>query len=159
MDNHTHHAKALIERTQGRLLRTFAAVPDDKLTWSPSSTSKSALDIVKHVAQTNLFIAKALCGEPLPDAASLPEIEKAMEAAASHITTRDQAVACFNESVATVLATIDKLTEDDLAKDIVLPFTTMPASALIYISGMHAANHAGQIDYIQTIYGDMDEHM
>ena len=46
-------AKMLADKACRRLLNTFAAVPDDKLTWSPSPTSRNALQIVAHTGFSN----------------------------------------------------------------------------------------------------------
>jgi hypothetical protein len=158
MDSAIAQAKDTIKRGHERVLKTLAATPDDKLDWSPSSTSKSPIGIANHAAQTNFFFAKVFQGEPLPTMGSLEEADRLMQSASSGIRTREQAVQSLNDSVAAVLAGLDHLGPEDMAKDIPLPFATMPMGFLIFIPGMHMGNHAAQIDYVQTIWGDMENH-
>jgi hypothetical protein len=158
MDPAIAQAKDAIKRGHERLLKTFGATPDDKLTWSPSSTSKSPLGIVNHASQTNLFFLKVMRGEPLPPLGSIEEADKAMQAASAGITTREQAVSVLNDSVAGLNAALDALPAEDLAKDVTLPIFTMPMGYIIHIPGMHMTSHAAQIDYVQTIWGDTENH-
>ena len=58
--------KAGVERASQALLKTFAAVPDDKLGWSPSETSRSSLWIVGHCGRANEAFARGMRGEPFP---------------------------------------------------------------------------------------------
>jgi uncharacterized damage-inducible protein DinB len=159
MDPRIISAKETTQRGHDRLLNTLGATHDDKLDWSPSSTSKSALGLVSHSAEANFFFAKVIGGEEIPPVKSVEDADEKMKAAAKQLTTRDQAVHRLEESVAALMAAIDKLSSADLDKDVVLPFRTMPMNFAISIPGMHMANHASQIDYIQTIYGDAQNHM
>ena len=147
------------KRGHERLLKTFTETPDDKINFAPSATSRSAHDIVVHIAQSNKFMSKSICGESLPAAGSLEDFDKFMKEASAGITTRAQALAILDESMSELMSALECLTPADLGKEVVLPFATLPLAFFIFVPGMHMGNHASQIDYIQTIYGDMANHM
>ncbi|HPT99844.1 MAG TPA: DinB family protein, partial [Armatimonadota bacterium] len=90
-------AKQWTREGKSRFLNTFAFVPDDKLTWTPSPTALSALRIAAHVGVTNQTLAGAIAGEALPtnDPAELSAMGDAAEKA---ITTREAAVRLIEES-------------------------------------------------------------
>ena len=39
------------------------------------------------------------------------------------------------------------------------PFGPMPMAFWVNLPGMHMGSHASQIDYLQTIWGDLVDHM
>ncbi|MGO8671705.1 MAG: DinB family protein [Capsulimonadaceae bacterium] len=151
-------AKRTVEMSKTRLLKTFAAVPDDKLTWSPSETSKSPLRIVAHSGLSNRSLAAMIRGEQRP-AMSMEEILAGREAEEKAITTREQAVALVEESVQVYLAALDTVTEERLAGTVTTPFGVIPMHGFMFMGSRHMDGHSAQIDYIQTIWGDLAFHM
>lgn len=149
-------AKQSIVMGKERFLKTFSFVPDDKLNWSPTPTAKSALRIAAHVGLSNQGMAGIVRGEKFPFA-SMKEMFEDVEPAEKAITTREQAIKQIEDGTSMALAALDALTPERLAADAGLPMP-MPMGQFIMIIGMHMLNHAAQIDYLQTCWGDMENH-
>jgi uncharacterized damage-inducible protein DinB len=158
MNEAIERSKTQVVNCKDRLLKTFAAVPDDKVTWSPSATAKSALRIAAHVGVTNFGFAGVLRGQGLKSA-SLEELFAHFNREEAKITSREQAVKLIDDSSNAVLAALDELTDAKMATEVMGPFGPMPMTFWMALAGRHADNHASQIDYLQTIWGDMEIHM
>jgi hypothetical protein len=133
-------------------------IPDDKLTWSPSPTSKSALKIAAHVASSLHGMAGALSGKPMPDM-NFNDFMAMMAAEDAKITTREQAVSALESGFAAVLSGLDKVTQEQMAGKITTPFGEIPADSFVLLPSLHTDCHASQLDYLQTTWGDMEMHM
>jgi uncharacterized damage-inducible protein DinB len=151
-------AKTFANDAKGALLKTFACVPDDKLSWQPAETAKSALRVAAHAALPNAFFAAILRGEGLPPAPP-EELFAQQEAAEAAITTRQQVVELLERGTAEVQAALDALTPELIASTVETPFLTAPMTFFMTLPGLHMWTHASQIDYLQTLWGDMEFHM
>lgn len=158
MNEAIERSKAQVVNCKDRLLKTFAAVPDDKVTWSPSPTAKSALRIVAHIGVTNFGFTGLLRGQE-SQFASFEELFAYFDHEEAKITSREQAVKLIEDSSNAVLAALDELSEEKMASEVKGPFGTMPMTFWMALPGRHADNHASQIDYLQTIWGDLGIHM
>lgn len=150
-------AKQTIVMGKERFLKTFSFVPDDKLTWSPSSTSKSALQIAAHIGLSNEGMAGIVRGEK-PPFSNMAELFQIMNVEEKKITSREQAIAVIESGTNTALAALDALTPEKLAGPAGVPGMEMPMAQFIMIIGSHVMNHAAQIDYLQTTWGDLENH-
>lgn len=148
-------AKLLTVAAKNRILRTFSHVPDEKLTWTPAPSSKSALRIAAHIGVSNYGMSAVLRGDH-PPVSSMQELMKFMSEKELSVTSRDEAVKAIESSTEHYLATLDTLTHDRLKEDIVLPFGTFPTIGFIFVCGRHMESHSAQIDYLQTMWGDLD---
>jgi uncharacterized damage-inducible protein DinB len=146
-------AKALTQMVAARMRSALRATPDDKLQWSPSDTARNTLHIVGHICAANKAIAATLRGEPMP-AMTLSEIPH------SEIPLKDrsEAESELEAGVSALLAALDEMTADRLASQVATPFGMMPMTTLITIPGYHMMGHLGQVDYLQTIWGDWEMH-
>jgi len=151
-------AKAFANDGKGALLKTFSCVPDDKLNWQPAGTAKSALRIAAHAATPNSFFASLLRGEGMPDV-PVEEVFAQQEAAEAALTSREQVVELIERSSAEVEAALEALTPELIASTVETPFLTAPMTFFMTLPGLHMYTHASQIDYLQTIWGDMEFHM
>lgn len=150
-------AKMHAERNAAQLLHTFSFVPDDKLNWTPSPTSKSALRIVAHCAVSNHGISRAIRREPSPEM-PFEELLKMMEAEELKITTREQAIQAVNDSLKVVLESLDTVTQEAAGGTANSPFGELPMMFWMFLPGNHMLGHACQVDYLQTIWGDLEFH-
>lgn len=146
-------AKQITRDGKQRFLNTFAFVSDDKLTWTPSPTAKSALRIAAHVGVSNQALLGVFSDQPMPkmSGAELHALGERLEAA---VKTREQAVALIEETTEAVVAALDKVTPDQVGKMVETPFITAPLGFFMTLFGAHMSQHAAQIDYLQTIWGD-----
>ena len=139
--------QGLVQFGSRRLTAAFQSVPDDKLAWSPAPSGRNTLQIIAHVCAVSERLAGAFRGEQ----AEPTHREEA-------ITSRDQAAQWLETSTQDVLASLGTLTPARIASDMPTPFGTMPMRRMMLISGIHLFGHAGQIDYLQTLWGDPEMH-
>jgi hypothetical protein len=139
-------------------LSTFSHVPDEKLTWSPAPSAKSALRIAAHIGLSNDRLANVLQGRMPPPGLSFEELSERGNAQEMEITSREMAVKLIEDSTERYIAALDTLTADHLAGETQTPFGRFPTSAFIFICGQHMRSHAAQIDYLETVWGDLQDH-
>ena len=148
-----------VKQNSDRLLHLLTFVPDDKLTWSPSETSKSSIRLVAHCALTSKFFADLLTHN-MPDPMPSPqECFGALHAEELNYTTRESVIALTNENTAELCKAIETITAENIGSMLNSPFGPMPLQFWLAMSSEHMVGHAGQIEYIQTIWGDLDNHM
>ncbi len=132
-------------------LRNFSKVPDDKLTWAPTPTSKSALRVAAHTAVTSANFAEFIRNRKLPAGDDIPDFMARTAAAEAAITTREEMEGVFRDNTQKVLDALDTLTDEDFE----LVFDSgMSMKFLMRLAGWHATLHLGQIDYLQTCWND-----
>ncbi len=158
MNKAIEQAKQAVNTAKDRLLKTFSFVPNDKLNWSPSPTAKNALRIAAHAAVGNYANASLIRGEKLKTT-SPSEMMAFVYAEEKKVTSRDQAVKLIEDSCKTVLAALDGLTEQKMATSVASPFGTFPMMFWMNFPSSHMEYCAAQIDYLQTIWGDLEIHM
>ena len=151
-------AKASLQGAKEKLLKSFASVPDDKLTWSPSETARSAVWLVAHCGTANQAFAAILTGKPLPFPSDPKEVAEIIRNAGREITSREEAVRLLETSTAEVLAALDATTEDKLASSPNSPFGPLPYGFWMAVPGGHIGGHTQQLEYLQTIWGDLQDH-
>ena len=156
--NAIEQAKQHTLACKGRFQLTFSFVPDDKLDYSPSSTTRTPLRIATHVAMSNFTFAGIIKMDP-PKESDMEAIKAMMAEKEASITTREQALAMLEESTDAVLAALDGCNDDTIDAMIPTPVFTAPMTFWMNLPARHMDNHASQIDYIQTVWGDMDWHM
>ncbi|RYG38992.1 DinB family protein [bacterium] len=147
-----------LARYSERLLHLFSFVPDEKLTWTPSPTAKSALRIVGHCALTMDFFANVITGE---DSESMPAPEQFFQRLAEaeeNVTTRDEAVRLLKESATRLSEVVGTVTSENIETTRRSPFGEIPLAFWIHQGREQLAGHAGQLEYLQTIWGDLDNH-
>ena len=151
--------KSYLHETHIRLLGALKHTPESHLNWTPSETAKSALAIAIHAAQANRMFASRIAQEPMSPI-SPEELSAFAKAEADSITTLEAVIELIDASVAAVAAALDGLDDDTInLPEVPSPFFSAPMAFWAHLPARHMDTHAGQIDYIQTIYGDMVWHM
>ena len=151
-------AKSQFERMSTRLLHLLAFVPDDKLTWTPSSTANSSLRLVAHCAVSNRFFADIITGNMPETMPSPEEFFKGLHAAAEKITTRESAIALAKETTAELCKAIDAVNAENIHSTPNSPFGPIAMQFWMSQGHNHMAGHIGQLEYLQTVWGDLDNH-
>jgi hypothetical protein len=152
------NAKAETEKAKNYLLNTFSFVPDDKLNWSPAPGARSALQLVAHCGMANQAFVGPIKGEDIFFPDGVTDIRGWMREGEAAITDRGQAVKLLEESTAAAIAAIDSVTPELLEHSPNSPFGPMPVPFWMGLLAIHMNAHACQIDYLQTIWGDFDDH-
>lgn len=133
-------------------LKSFSYVPDEKLTWQPTPTAKSALQIAAHVAVTARNFARFLTARSikLDDLDAFLEENRTAEAA---ITSREEAIALFRHHTEHIIEVLGSYTSEDAQITVDSgQGWNMPITYLMKLPGIHAHCHMGQIDYLQTCW-------
>lgn len=136
-------------------LRNFSHVPDEKLSWTPTPTAKSAIRIAAHTALYAGRFARMIRDRRQPAPENLTEWLAERDAEEVAITSREEVETIFREGTDEVLAALDTLMPEDLEMSLDSgQGWSMPMKQLIGLPGFHATLHAGQIDYLQTCWDD-----
>lgn len=154
----TGAAKAELGRAQARLLKDLETTPDDKINWSPSTTARTPIQMVAHAAMSVSGMQDWFNGTPFRWN-SIEEADADWRRMEKEYTTRDSAVSLLNENCAKYCTWLDGLSTEKLNSPFETPFGTFPMSSAITFMADHLRNHAAQLEYLQTIYGDLDWHM
>ena len=147
----------LIDTNIANSAQFFAAVdkiPGDKLDWKPLDNGRSALDIAAEVAMSTTWPLAFLPGAPKFEMTE--EVMTEFMAEKAMLTDLADIKAKAAEGLEKTNAAIAGLSDDQLAEQIETFFSPAPMSrafALTAFSG-NASYHTGQINYIQTLYGD-----
>lgn len=138
-------------------LRNFSHVPDDKLTWTPTPTAKSAIRIAAHTALYMGRFAQMINDRKLPVVADIPAWIAKNNAEEIAVTTREEVEEIFRKGTEQVLAALDSLTpaETQMILDSGQGWT-MPMTFLMNLPGWHTTLHMGQIDFLQTCWDDQE---
>ena len=140
-----------------RLIKSLEHVPEEKLTWQPSPTAKSSLQVAAHVGYSNTFMAK-IVDDTLPPKEVLEELFRKIDEDVKNASSRKDVIDLIRKTTLEAVKSLEELSDERLASIAKTPFGDMPMSSFIYVTGSHSVSHAAQIDYIQTVYGDIDMH-
>lgn len=150
-------AKLTAAESMAIFLRNFSKVPEDKLTWSPAPTAKSAIRIAAHAALYFSRFAEMIRTKKLPEVADLDEWLRLRNTEEEAVTTREAVEGAFRAGLEEVRAAIDQLTPEEIASELDSgQGWTMSMSFLIRLPGWHTTLHCGQIDLLQTCWGDQE---
>lgn len=158
MQDTVTEAKAEYTRAKQRVERALATTPDDRINWSPSSTSRTPIQQVAHVAFSVKGMQGLFNGEPF-DFPGTAELDAACLAEEKEFKTREEVLALLEKNSAAYFVWLDSLSADQVASTIDLPFGSFPMASAITFAADHLRSHAAQMEYMQTIYGDREWHM
>jgi hypothetical protein len=136
-------------------LRNFAHIPDEKLTWTPTPTAKSALRIAAHTALYAGRFARMIRDRKLPQPEDLSSWLEQCEAEERAITSRGEVERIFRAGTSEVLDALATLQAEEIGMTLSSGAGwSMSMEFLMDLPGWHAALHTGQIDYLQTCWDD-----
>ncbi|MCL4284713.1 MAG: DinB family protein [Fimbriimonadaceae bacterium] len=144
---------ARIQMGSGLLQKDLAAMSDQMLANCPGGEARCGFDLVYEMAMVNRLVAGALRG----DAGDIPEPQGWVRSPQDY---RNKAAAMrdLSDSVEELLSAFATVSEQDLAKEIPTPLGKMPIGQVMSIMGSHLMYHSGQLNYIQTLHGDVAFH-
>lgn len=150
----------LCQSAKDGLDRTFAAVPDDKISWKPAPTARTVLDAFGDAAQTLQFTAQMLESKGDFKPALGPELFAQLKAERAQ-WSREEALTHFEMGWSRFKAALEPLTDEQLATPVTLPMRggmTMSLAGWGMLSYRTLISRFAQINYIQTLYGDTQAH-
>ena len=155
MEDMKQQAEAEFLRAKDRLARCLATTPDDRINWSPSPTCRTPIELVAHIATGIPWFTEILEGQPFPFK-SIAEGDEAFRKSEKEFKTRDSVIGLLEQNSSQYVAWMRALSPEQLASTVTTPFGPIPMAVGITVMADQVRNHAAQLDYIQTIYGDHD---
>lgn len=154
MDDLITQCKNRATSAMDMFLRNLSHVPEEKLTWSPSPTAKSALQIAAHVAGYSGGFASVIRAGAFPS--NVDDFLGPINAAIDQIQSVQQAEDVLRQGIADTLAALDTVQTDQIGSSLETPIGTTPFLFFMTIPSVHLVLHTGQIDYLQTCWGDQE---
>jgi hypothetical protein len=141
------------------IFRSARAMPKDKLTWAVLDEGRSVLDLLQECAQSPSWFDGILRNRGMEKFDEV-DMKAALEQRNSWKTLDDCEEAClqFSENL---YKTIENFPDNSLEEEIQLPFSENFVASFADICMFQYWNlvyHLGQINFIQTLYGDKDMH-
>lgn len=130
-------------------IRSLGHIPADKRDWQPQSGVKSASDIARHVSYWNAVFAHSLAGQASLDLEETAWLELQMQT---------DTLALSQSMAQLFLEAIDSLSNEDLQKEVEMPWGTRRIWQPILTNIQHIYYHIGQFSYIQTMLGDQEDY-
>jgi hypothetical protein len=125
-------------------------IPADKFDASPMGAAKTAKDMTLECAGLNRILVKLIAGEEAKHPS--PEDRKASYAS---FKTAEDVKGEFSSSFDELIAKVEKLEPAQLDREITAPWgQTLPLGAMLLMGVSHVTYHDGQLNYIQSLYGD-----
>jgi hypothetical protein len=148
-------SKLLFEMSIDRVKRILDKTPDDRLLWSPGPSARTPLAQVVHIANSIHHIHTAMMGMRYTTP-TREEADAEFWAMEKTFTDRDSALALLDKNSKAYLEWLDGLSEERLSYMVPLPFDLgeAPLEFMLMMLPWHTNDHAAQMDYIQTCYGD-----
>jgi len=145
-------------RTIEGIFRTARAVPEDKLDWKPMDNGRTVLDQIQEVSQAPMWFLTVL--EKKADPKFTPEQFQQAREARQAWDSLDKCEEVCKANSEKLFEQIRNLSDEDLSTPIKFEGSdreyTLADIALFHHT--HLNYHIGQINYIQTLYGDTENH-
>lgn len=146
---------AQLTRDAGEALFAAArAMPEDKLNWKTMGEARTPL----HMLQECAYYLPTLAPMLTPGGDFMAVAGPLMEESTSW-DTLDKVEAAYNRFLPDTLAFIRSVPDEDLGNDVPIPWAeglTMPVWKVLMSLYWNLVYHQGQINYVQTMYGDKE---
>lgn len=138
-----------------RIKRILDRTPDERLLWSPAPTARTPLAQVVHAAISIHHVHAMMMGTRYATP-TMEEADAEFLAIERGITKREDALALLNKNSEAFIGWLDQVSAERLADIVQLPFDLgeTPLESMLGVPALHTNDHAAQMDYIQTCYGD-----
>jgi len=137
------------------LARSVLAMPPEKQTWQPEDTARSALDQIAECGAVNLWMARIFQERAVPplDMGQLDRLK-------AENNTQEKALTLLQAGTKALVAAIEALAPEYLDDTVQLPWKEAPSTLaeVMIMPYWNMVYHLGQINYIQTLYGDQEMH-
>jgi uncharacterized damage-inducible protein DinB len=120
---------------EGRLVSLAEAMPEDKYSWRPSEGVRSVSEVFTHAGGANYFLLSFLGGE-MPEGFT-PDYE-------TTLTKKSEIIKMLKNSFEYARNFIPTIKEEDLNKEVELPFGKFTQRSVLFILLNHGHEHMGQ---------------
>jgi len=140
-----------LEHETQTTIRVFQSVPDDRLDYRPDSKSRSALELVRHIALEDPWMLDAVTsGEfaPFPDQTDACGLMNPADCAKS-----------YQEVMPSAIDRVKSLSGDALVREIdLMGLFKLPAVAFLSMAVRHSVHHRGQLAaYLRAMGGKVPQ--
>ncbi len=148
---------AAVDETVGMLIRAYEATPDDRKHWRPEEGCRTIHEMTAEAAQAFNWAARAIRDRGFT---SFSDEDAAADAAARPAFFEGGIKEAFDARIAEWKAAIEPLTQADLDTkvDMFMPGWQETLQSNAYYAIWNLSYHYGQVNYIQTLYGDQATH-
>ena len=149
-------AAKFIEKAAADLAETIAAMPEDRLTWRPEPDARPVLDQVIECSLANVMWANTLrtrTHEWLPEGVA--------DRAYSTLDNLEKVTDRLLSSASALAEVIRAIEPSELKDQIAFPWKPeegLPVAECCFHPYWNMVYHLGQVSFIQTLYGDKEEH-
>jgi hypothetical protein len=157
MEDFIAMCKERVTEAKDRFLNDLSFVPADKLTWKPTPTAKSALEIAAHCAGYSGSFASIISAGKFP--CTREEFLTPIQAAIKTITTLEEADTMLRKGIADSLLALDTVKPEQIDAIIDAPHARTPFKFFLTLPALHLEYHDAQIAYLQTCWGDLEVHL
>jgi len=155
-------AVAAVQGGRHLFLMVFGATPDDKLDWRPMAVegadATDILEIARHCIATDGYFTHMLTQNKVPahegSADWFSSAAFAAEGPAAGASDKEGLVRALEEQAAKTDAVINSVTPEGWAETVEAPWMTASRAQFLGLLAGHWSYHAGQVAYIQRLYGD-----
>ncbi len=146
----------LTQNAADAIIRNFKAMPEDRRNWQPTPGARSALNQLWEIGIVNEQFAQFLTGtatEPL-------SFEKLGKLWASECPdSAEVLIEKVTSATARLCDAIRELPDEKLEELIEMnPGAKIPGKMVMYLGLRNTWYHLGQVNYIQSLYGDGEMH-
>ena len=133
------------------LIFATSRVPAERQTWQPLGDSRYVLDMIQECAHVNDRWAQMLRRDEW-----YINTREEVEAYNAAILDMPSALQMLKDSAERFAQAVEGLSDARLSDDFVTPWRTAKVGQWIFHAIWHMSYHEGQIQYIQTLYGDWE---
>lgn len=147
-----HHYSESIKDGAKSYVEDLEAMPHEQLNSCPGGSARTGYDMTYEVAVVNERISTRLSGG---DPGKWPF--EGWVVAPDDFKAKETAIARFQSSVEKVLKSLEGL-DDELSGSVMVQENEQKFEMLVGMVQWHMAYHLGQLNYIQSLHGDMEMH-
>jgi len=130
---------------------TIGRTPDERLSWKPCGTARSALEVAAECALVTGIWAEILETGTCPPHEVYFQIFSRIDA----ISTREQVVLTLEEETSRLVSVLRGISDERLEENLTVFWgESGPILYWLHWVAIHNSYHLGQISYIQRLYGD-----
>ena len=141
------------------IFRSARAMPAEKIDWSPLAEGRTVLDLLQECAATPLWFVQMITLRKFPD--MTPEDMAKGREARKQWATIDECEKVCKVNSAKLYDAMRAVSEADFMIIVHVPFgggMDMPLMGVMTAHHWNLTYHLGQVNYIQTLYGDKEMH-
>ncbi len=131
-------------------MRDVRAVPEDKLLWKPLDNGRSVLDLAQECAHCPLWTVSTIA-DILGVKASVEEYE-----ATATWTTVDACDQALRRHLVQYKECVLAFPEERIGESVTIQWGTFTMPEVFSFAHWNLTYHSGQVNYIQTLYGDRE---